>query len=89
MKMKSMKTTCCTSALARSAQRVPVARHAHILDYMALAWSPKSASHHAEAASGPSGRRQRARGARLALHGPAWREGAHERSGTVRTMPYE
>ena len=26
--------------------------------------------------SGPSGRRRRARGARLALHGPAWREGA-------------
>ena len=36
----------------------------------------EAASHHAVAASGPSGRRRRARGARLALHGPAWREGA-------------
>jgi hypothetical protein len=36
----------------------------------------EAASHHAVAASGPSGRCRRARGARLALHGPAWREGA-------------
>ena len=39
----------------------------------------EAASHHAVAASGPSGRRRRARGARLALHGPAWREGAQRR----------
>ena len=39
----------------------------------------EAASHHAGAASGPSGRRRRARGARLALHGPAWREGAQRR----------
>jgi hypothetical protein len=40
--------------------------------------------------SGPSGRRRRARGARLALHGPAWREGArawtHQKS---QTLTYE
>ena len=39
----------------------------------------EAAFHHAGAASGPSGRRRRARGARLALHGPALREGAQRR----------
>ena len=50
----------------------------------------EAASHHAVTASGPSGRRRRARGARLALHGPAWREGArawtHQKS---QTLTYE
>jgi hypothetical protein len=41
MKMKSMKTTCCTSALARSAQRALVARRAHILDYMRACLEPQ------------------------------------------------